>query len=122
MTDKPSFLIRGLADLRGRCNRLGIKLKSDKQVGSSNSIDKALYKELNERLRDASTVRRHQKWLPVYKRTHDSAHDSGLYDGLTVKQAHKRARRHAETAVVEAYWDEVTTTRAVRNALDYMHD
>lgn len=122
VTDKPSFLMHGLADLRGLCHRLGIKLKSDKQAGSSNSINKAIYKELNERLRDASTVRRHQKWWPVYKSAYDTAHDSGLYDGLTSKQAHRQARRQAETAVVEAFPDEVTTTRTVRNALDYMHD
>jgi hypothetical protein len=120
--DKPSFLIRGLADLRKRCNQLGLKLKSDKEMGTTDKVAKNLYKQQTEWLRDTSTVRRHSVWWQIYEPAYDMSLDAGLRDGLTENQAKKRARIQAEEAVIKAFPDEVTTTRAVRKALSHMHD
>ena len=122
MDDKPNFLMRGWSEMRERCSELGQKINTDKNAGTSNPADKDTYKQLSDFMRDASTTRRHNDWWQIYKPAYDQAHDAALYEGMTEKQAHKQARRDAEEAVVAAFPDEGTTTRAVRDALNYMHD
>jgi len=119
---KPNFLMRGWAEMRDRFSQLGQKINVDKKAGTTDTADKARYKQLNDFMRDASTTLRHNNWWQVYKPAYEKARDAALYDGMTEKQAHKQARRDAEEAVVAAFPDEVTTTRTVRDALNYMHD
>lgn len=114
--------MRGWGEVRGRYHRLGIKLVSVKQDGSSDPIAKALYKEVSDWLRGASALRRHRKWWQVYKPYYCAAYDAERREGFTKEQSHKRARLQAEMAVVKAFEDEVTSTRTVRNALDYLRD
>lgn len=122
MNDKPNFLMRGWSEMRERFSQLGQKINANKIAGTPDSAVNAEYKQLNDFMRDASTTLRHNEWWQVYKPAYDQAHDAALYEGLTDKQAHKLARREAEEAVVVAFPDDVTTTRAVRDALNYMHD
>jgi len=114
--------MRGWAEIRDEFHRLGIKLGSVKQDGSSDPIAKALYKEVSDWLRGAGALRRHRKWWQVYKPYYCAAYDAERREGFTKEQSHKRARLQAEMAVVKDFQDEVTTTRAVRNALDYLRD
>jgi hypothetical protein len=114
--------MRGWPEIRDHFHRLGIKLHSVKQDGSSDPIAKARYKEVSDWLRGASALKRHRKWWQVYKIHYCAAYDAERREGFTKEQSHKRARPQAEMAVVKAFHDEVTTTRAVRNALDYLRD
>lgn len=122
MDYKPNFLMRGWSEMRERFSQLGRKINANKIAGTTDSAANAEYKQLNDFMRDASTTLRHKQWWQVYKPAYDKALDAALYDGMTKKQADKQARRDAAVAVVATFPDEVTTTRAVRNALNYMHD
>ncbi len=117
MPDKPKFLYRP-SEWGGWFAAISRRLKANKKAGVIDEGAKSSRRVLHGLLRWRKAAMRHHKWWPVYKEAYESAFDKGLYDGLTDKQAEKRARQKAEYAVVDAFPDEVTTTRAVRDAFD----
>ena len=117
MPDKPKFLYR-ISEWGVWFAAIGRKLKANKKCGTTDEIAKDHHEDLHGLLRWRKSKARHLNWWQVYKDAYDAALDSGSVDGLTDKQAEKRARQKAEYAVVDAFPDEVTTTRAVRDAFD----
>ena len=117
MPDKPKFIYR-ISEWGAWFAAIGRKLKANKKAGTVDAIAKARHKDLHGLLRWRKAKERHHKCWPIYKEAYELAQDKSLYDGLTDKQAHKRARQMAEQAVVDAFPSEFTTTRAVRDAFD----
>lgn len=117
MQDKPKFLYR-ISEWGGWFAAIGRKLKANKKAGTVDAIAKDRHQDLKNLLRWQKAKQRHYKWWQVYKEAYDAALDAASVDGLTDKQAKKRARQKAEYAVVDAFPNEVTTTRAVRDAFD----
>ena len=114
--------MRGLAEIGHHFNELGIKLNSAKKAGATDEIAKGRYEQLSGRFKDASTIRRHRGWWLVAEPAYAAAYDNARSDGQTKKQAHKHARRQAESAVVEEFQAEVKTTKGVRIAFNAWHD
>lgn len=118
MSKKPKYLFR-TSEIGGLLALIGRKLKQYKGTGISNQVLKKQHKEALEFQKWVNVVRRHTKWKKVYeaviveeyKRALDQLHKTEL-------QAFKFARQKAEQAVVDKFPDEVTTTRAVRDAMN----
>ena len=97
---------------------LGRKLKAIKRDGVTDWGVKERYEGQRERLKRQNVDIRHLKWLEVYDLAYRDAFDQAV-DQLKMsdKQAFKFARKKAEYAVIDAFPDEITTTRAVRDAI-----
>jgi len=114
---KPKFLYR-LHEIGEWFAMLGRKLKSSKQSGIDDARSKERYRELGMFQRELNVDRRHHNWRTVYESVFDEQYTRAItHLHKTENQASKYARQKAEQAVVDAFPDEVTTTRAVRDAM-----
>ena len=111
MTDNPSFLMRGWSRLRGHYAALGRKHKVDK------SADPARYRELTDWMKMAKAQPRLAAWRAEYDKAFAEALDCNLADGMTDKDARRRANQPALQAVCDAFPDAPQTTRGVAKAL-----
>jgi hypothetical protein len=118
-----SHLMTTWQEIRDAYASYGRKLKAAKGTGDASQIDRRAYKELHEWVRGLNTALRHRKWWQAYCEAYDEALYQASSDGLTNKQALKRARIEAEKDVVAKFPDEATNTRTIRVALaEYLSD
>lgn len=122
MSKKPKFLYRP-SEYGEWFASLGRKLISVKKSGAKDWGLKGRYREQGALLKKQNVSVRHIKWHKVYAPAFRDAFAQAR-DTLNKndQQAFKYARQKGEHAVLVAFPDEVTTTRAVRDAmqeLDY---
>lgn len=117
MSKKHKFLYRP-SEYGSWFAALGRKLKAIKRAGVADWGVKERYEEQRERLKKRNVDMRHLKWLEVYDSAYRVAFDNAINQlNKSDKQAFKFARTVAEYAVIDNFFDEVTTTRAVRDAV-----
>ena len=97
---------------------IGRTLKKRKKAGSDDQALRRQYIEVREVHRELNVLRRHFAWEEVYDKAFEKEKERFMEEyHYTEKKAEKFARIAAEYAVLEEFPDEVTTTRAVRNAM-----
>ena len=118
MSNKPKFLWRP-SEFGHWFAALGRKRKAELRQGIDDPSTVAGMQFTHHLSKWRKAKIRHHRWWQVYQPAFDAAYDAAWRDeGLTDRQAFKRARQAAEQAVVDAFPFEVTTTRAVRDAFD----
>ena len=117
MTKKPKFLYR-LHEHESWYASLGRKLKEMKRQGIEDWGVKERQIMVRELLKKRRVTERHIRWHEIYEPAFDDAYAFAKNDlEYSDKQAFKYARKKGEVAVIVACPDEVTTTRAVRDAM-----
>jgi hypothetical protein len=117
MSTKPKFLYR-LHEYESWYASLGRKLKAMKRDGVNDWGIKERQLLVRELLKKRRVTERHIRWHEIYEPVFDDEYDHAQSNlDLNEKQAFKYARKKAEYAVTDAFPDEVSTTRAVRDAM-----
>jgi len=118
MSKKPKFLYRP-SEYGELFAAIGRRLKAVKKDGVADWGIKNRFIEVRELLKNRKVTIRHYKWLQVYEAAYEEAYSRAVNVlEKTETQALKYARQKGEQAVVEAFPDEVSTTRAVRDAMN----
>ena len=118
MSKKPKFLYRP-SEYGEWFAAIGRKLKVMKKDDVADWGVKDRFIEVRELLKDRKVTIRHYKWLQVYEAAYKEAYSRAVNVlEKTETQALKYARQKGEQAVVEAFPDDVSTTRAVRKAIN----
>ena len=117
MSKKPKFLYQ-LHEYESWYASLGRKQKAMKRDGLDDWGLKERQVQVRELLKKRNVTERHIKWHAAYEPEFDKAFAYAV-DVLskTEKQAFKYARAKGELAVTNAFPDEVSTERAVRDAM-----
>ena len=117
MSTKPKFLYR-LHEYESWYASLGRKLKAMKRDGIDDWGVKERQLLVRELLKKRSVTERHIGWHEIYEPAFDIAyaHARSALE-MNDKQATKYAMKKGEYAVTDAFPNEVTTTRAVRDAM-----
>lgn len=117
MSSKKQFLFRP-SDYDKWFAALGRRIKRMRRDGAQNPVIKDRYIEVRDLLKERNVIVRHCRWIRVYNSIFNETHSRALHEsGKTKKQAFKYARQKAEQAVLEAFPEEVSSTRAVRDAV-----
>ena len=116
MAKKPKFLYRP-HEIGSWFASLGRKLKAEKNINVIDAGVKQRYRQVGEMQREVNTRTRHLKWYQTYRKSFESEYKKELSKNKTDEQSRKAARKKAEYDVVIAYPEEVSTTRAVRDAV-----
>lgn len=117
MGDSPKFLYR-VSEWGDWFASLGRRRKADKRNGIDDPALLERYQVLKNLLRWRKAKMRHYRWWKTYEIAYEAALDDAFKDGMTEKQADKYAKQKAEQTVLDAFPDEVTHWRTVRNAFD----
>ena len=117
MSKKPKFLYR-LHEYESWYASLGRKLKAMKHDGIDDWGIKERKLLVRELLKKRNVTERHIRWHEIYEPAFDGAYVHAIENlKNTEKQAFKYARKKGEFAVIDAFAIEVSTTRAVRDAM-----
>lgn len=117
MSKKPKFLYR-LHEYESWYALLGRKLKAMKRDGIDDWGIKERQMLVRELLKKRNVTERHIRWHEIYEPAFDEAYVYAQSElNYADKRAFKYARSKGESAVVDAFSNEVTTARAVRDAM-----
>jgi hypothetical protein len=117
MSKKPKFLYR-LHEYESWYASLGRRLKEMKRQGIKDWGVKERQILVRELLKKRRVAERHIRWHEVYEPAFDEAYTFAKTElDYSDSQAFKHARKKAEFAVVDAFSDEISTTRSVRDAM-----
>jgi hypothetical protein len=117
MSEKPKFLYR-LHEFESWYASLGRKRKAMKRDGVDDWGIKERQLLVRELLKKRNVTERHIRWHEVYEPAFDEAFDYAKSKlKKNDKQALKYARIKGEFSVIDAFPDEVSTARAVRDAM-----
>jgi hypothetical protein len=118
MSKKPKFM-HYPSEFGAWVAALGRNLKAKKKAGIKDEILNDRYRQIGQIRRAQNDLDRHVKWQEVYDPAFDIEYKRAISElKMSEKQAHKYARQQAERAVVKNFEGEVSTTRAVRNAIN----
>jgi len=109
--------MRSLQDIRDAYARFSRRIKLLKKSGLGYESEKHARRELHGLLRVQNTHLRHLQWLDAYVDARDVELDKAFMDGLTEKQAAKRAHIRAERSVAAEFLGDVKKSKTVRVAL-----
>ena len=117
MSTKPKFLYR-LHEYESWYASLGRKLKAMKRDGVDDWGIKERQLLVRELLKKRNVTERHIRWHEIYEPAFDKAYTYAQSNlEKNDKQAFKYAMKKGEYAVTDAFPNEVSTTRAVRDAM-----
>lgn len=118
VSKKPKFMYR--PDENGSWfAKLGRKLRTMKKAGIEDWGVKDRHRWLHEQLKERNVTTRHVEWEMVYDEAFEKAFSRAVEDQCkNEKQARKYARTIGENAVLAAFHEDVTSNRAVRNAMN----